>query len=43
MAGVPTSKYMQIEVQLSTTDPSVTPEFTGFQLTFDCASVNPID
>ena len=42
-AGVPTSKYMQVEVQLSTTDPNITPAFTGFQLVFDCASVNPVD
>jgi hypothetical protein len=42
MVGVPSSKFMQIEVQLSTTDPEVTPSFIGFTVTFDCASVEPI-
>jgi hypothetical protein len=41
--GLTTSKYMQLEVQLSTTDPAVTPSFIGFMVTFDCPSVDPID
>jgi sugar lactone lactonase YvrE len=41
-AGVPDGKVMQVEVQLSTEDPGVTPTFTGFTVSFNCPGVPPI-
>ena len=42
-AGVPDSFFMQVEVQLSTTDATAdSPSFIGFTVQFDCPGVDPI-
>jgi len=39
---VPDTFYMEVEVQLSTTDPAVSPTFAGFSVGFDCPDIGPI-
>lgn len=41
-AGVPTAYYMEVEVQLTTTDATQSPAFTGFTVHFDCPDVDPV-
>lgn len=41
-AGVPPARYMQVEVQLSTEDPDVTPSFIGFTVSFTCPGIAPV-
>ncbi len=42
-AGVPPAKVMQVEVQLSTDDPDVSPAFLGFNVSFTCPGVPPVE
>jgi hypothetical protein len=42
-AGVPDAKVMQVEVQLSTDDPAVSPAFLGFNVGFSCPGVPPVE
>lgn len=42
-AGVPASIFMEVEVQLSTTDPAVTPSFNGFTVSFTCPGIPPVE
>jgi hypothetical protein len=42
-AGVPASIFMEVEVQLSTTDPAITPSFQGFVVSFTCPGVPPVE
>ncbi|MBI4511555.1 MAG: hypothetical protein HY698_18115 [Deltaproteobacteria bacterium] len=35
-AGVPDAKFMQVEVQFSTTDGKISPSFSGFNVKFSC-------
>jgi hypothetical protein len=41
--GVPDGIFMQVEVQLSTEDPAVTPSFIGFNVEFFCPGWPPIE
>jgi streptogramin lyase len=40
-AGVPASAYLEVEVDLSSANPDVTPHFGGFNVTFDPCGVGP--
>lgn len=40
--GLPDAKFAEVEVQLSTSDPAITPAFLGFSLGFVCPGVPPI-
>ena len=42
-AGVPDAIYMEVEVQLSTSDISVTPSFAGFTVSFTCPGIPPVE
>jgi hypothetical protein len=42
-AGVPDAKVMEVEVQLSTDDPAVTPSFNGFTVYFGCPGIPPVE
>jgi DNA-binding beta-propeller fold protein YncE len=42
-AGVPPSKFMEVEVQLSTDDTAITPSFIGFNLGFTCPGAPPVE
>lgn len=41
--GLVDARYAEVEVQLSTDDPAVTPSFLGFNLGFTCPGVPPIE
>jgi len=38
-AGIPNSNFMLLQVLLSSTDPTVTPSFIGFDIDFDCGEI----
>ena len=40
-AGVPAARYMEVEIQMSSEDPAVSPTLNGFKVNFDCG--NDID
>jgi hypothetical protein len=41
--GVPAGRFLQLEVQLSTSDPGETPSFLGFNVGFTCPGAPPVD
>ncbi len=40
--GVPPARFMEVEAQLSTSDPDITPRFIGFNVYFNCPGVDPV-
>jgi streptogramin lyase len=40
-AGVPPTRYLEVEVDLSSANPEVSPAFSGFDVAFDACAVGP--